>query len=93
MFNSIRFHPRSVAAHVAVYILSLGVVAMVLLTSVQLYFDYRYQLTRLEQGLAQIESSFLAGIVNSLWAYDETQLELQLAGLLHLPHSHRPPPL
>jgi PAS domain S-box-containing protein len=86
MLNFIRFHPRSVAAHVAAYILSLGIVAMITLTSVQLYFDYRYQLARLEQGLAQIESSFLAGIINSLWAYDETQLELQLAGLLHLPH-------
>lgn len=75
---------RSIAHRLAIYVLLLAILAISSLTSVQLYFDYQTALNSINARLHQIEYSFLAGIANSLWTYDQTQLKLQLNGLLHL---------
>jgi len=56
-------------------------VITVLATSGQLYFDYRYERSAIEQRIQQIESTSLASIENSLWEISPAQIQLQLDGL------------
>ncbi len=53
-----------------------------LTTAVQLYGDYRRELGAIDEQLAQVERSALDSLADSLWSFNETQLQLQLNGLL-----------
>jgi len=44
--------------------------------------DYRREIAAIDDSLARMERSQLPSIANSLWSFDETQLRLQLNGLL-----------
>lgn len=54
-------------------------------TLTQLSFDFQADTNRIRRLLDQIESSYVNGIENSLWSYDDTQLNLLLNGILTLP--------
>lgn len=54
-------------------------------TAIQLVFDYRIQVSAIENGFSLIESSYLKGLTNSLWSVDDEQIEILLAGLTKLP--------
>ena len=56
-------------------------VITVLATSAQLYSDYRYERSAIDQRIQQIESTSLASIENSLWEISPAQIQLQLEGL------------
>jgi PAS domain S-box-containing protein len=55
------------------------------LTLLQLYLEYRRDVSALESQLEQIGKSNLDSLAESLWGLDEKQLRLQLAGILRLP--------
>lgn len=55
-----------------------------LATAVQIYFDYRSEIERIEQRLEGIESSHAQSIGSSLWLVDREQVELQLKGILEM---------
>ncbi|HEY3149735.1 MAG TPA: ATP-binding protein [Dongiaceae bacterium] len=56
-----------------------------ILTLMQLYFDYRRDVGIIEDRLAEIEHAYLPSIAESLWELDERQIALQLEGILRLP--------
>ena len=55
------------------------------LTALQLYLDYDHEVGLIETRLDEIGRSNLASLGESLWALDQNQLQLQLAGILRLP--------
>jgi PAS domain S-box-containing protein len=55
------------------------------LTAIQLYVDYRREVSALEVQLNQISGSYLASLAEGVWTLDEKQLRLQLDGILRLP--------
>ncbi|MBL8521406.1 MAG: EAL domain-containing protein [Betaproteobacteria bacterium] len=55
-----------------------------LVTALQLYIDYRRELAAIEDKLAQVERTSLDSLANSVWSFDDTQIRLQLNGLLQL---------
>jgi len=57
----------------------------VIATCMLLALDYRREVATIDEELARMERSQLPSIANSLWSFDETQLRLQLAGLLQSP--------
>lgn len=59
-------------------------VITLLATLTQLYFDYQYERTAINQEILQIESSSLASIENSLWEINPEQIQLQLDGIQKL---------
>jgi PAS domain S-box-containing protein len=61
-----------------------GSVTLVL-TVIQLYIDYRREISVLEMRLNQVSESYLASLAEGLWTLDERQLRLQLDGILRLP--------
>jgi PAS domain S-box-containing protein len=56
-----------------------------LLTSLQLYLDYRRDVGIIERRMSEIEGSYLRSLGEGLWNLDARQLDLQVDGILHLP--------
>lgn len=54
-------------------------------TGYQLYADYRRDVVLIEDRMEQIRTSYLQGIVNSLWMTDVRQVEVLLEGVVRLP--------
>lgn len=55
------------------------------LTAYQLIRDYRHDLGVIEENFDQIRIVHLPTLAKSLWATDQTRLELQLQGMLQMP--------
>jgi diguanylate cyclase (GGDEF)-like protein/PAS domain S-box-containing protein len=56
------------------------------LTAVQLYGQYRYDLNGIEADLAKIERVHLKALTQSLWATNSKDLSLQLEGMVQVPN-------
>ncbi len=54
-------------------------------TAIQIYADYRNGLGKIDNYLGLIEESYLQSLGNSVWTYNEKQIQLQLNGLSRLP--------
>jgi len=54
-------------------------------TGLQLWLDYRYELSAVDERLTQIEASSLDSLANSLWEISPAQVQVQLNGLQQLP--------
>ena len=66
-------------------ILLFSSVVTLVLTAVQLTFDYRRDKDAIERRLVELESSYGASLADSLWHIDADQIKLQLDGILRLP--------
>jgi signal transduction histidine kinase len=67
------------------FILLVSVVLTLISTALQLLLEYRWNVSAIEERMAQVEVSQAESLANSLWSFDETQLETQMKGLLQLP--------
>ena len=54
-------------------------------TATQLYLDYRYELSAIDDRVQQIEASSLDSLTSSLWEINPEQIQVQLEGLKQLP--------
>ncbi len=77
---------RRLSLRVLLTILLLSSALTLVITAVQLYSEYQRDLDVLSGQFQQAEDSFSSSLAGSLWALDETQLRLQLHGILQLPH-------
>ena len=68
------------------YILLCSTILALLITLVQLMWDYRKDVAVIESSINQIEASFLQPIAASLWNLDEEQVKVQLEGIMNLPN-------
>src|SRR5262245_8731962 len=76
---------RGIGPRLLVRILLFSSAITLILTSFQLYFDYRYDIGAIESRLSEIEGSYLQSLGEGLWNLDSRQLELQIEGILRLP--------
>lgn len=56
-----------------------------LASGVQIYSDYREDLSKIEQRIEAIESGYRSSLAQSLWALDQKHLQTQMEGILSLP--------
>ncbi|MGL4205690.1 MAG: ATP-binding protein [Aeromonadaceae bacterium] len=76
---------NSLSIQLLSYILACSTLLAVIITLLQLFWDYRQDVDQVESSLNQIESSFLQPIASSLWNLDEEQIQVQLEGIMNLP--------
>jgi PAS domain S-box-containing protein len=76
---------RGIALRLLAGVLLFSSVVTLLLTAIQLYLDYRYEVSAIESRLDEIERSYLDSLGESLWNFDDKQLALQVEGILRLP--------
>ncbi|THB75650.1 MAG: response regulator [Desulfobacteraceae bacterium] len=70
-------------------LLLLTIVTITLITivssGVQLYLDYQKRIKGVESNLQFIAKSYLSPIIDSLWDFDESNVRMQLRGMLMVP--------
>jgi diguanylate cyclase (GGDEF)-like protein/PAS domain S-box-containing protein len=76
--------PKRLAPRLLAAILLASSAFALIATAVQLYGDYRNEIDTIHDELAQIERSTLDALANSVWSYNETQIQLTLNGLLQV---------
>src|SRR5215831_6696800 len=76
---------RGIGPRLLVRVLLFSAAITLLLTSFQLYVDYRDAVRAIESRMAEIEGSYLQSLSGSLWNLDRRQIELQIEGILRLP--------
>jgi PAS domain S-box-containing protein len=68
-----------------VRVLFFSSVVTLLLTLIQLYFDYRRDVQAIDLRMSEIDSVYSRSLCDGLWRLDARQLRLQVEGILHLP--------
>ena len=56
-----------------------------ILTAFQLFMDYRRGVEDIENSFSLVETSYLSGLTNSMWTFDEEQIHILLSGMATLP--------
>ncbi|TVP52133.1 MAG: EAL domain-containing protein [Halomonadaceae bacterium] len=67
------------------YILVCSSLFTLVATAIQLYSDYRQEVSQVDERMALIETSYISSLSSSVWALDQSLLEIQLEGILSLP--------
>ena len=75
-----------IARRLIVTIILFSSAITLVLTGVQLYAEYRYDLTGIEADLAQVERVHVKALSQSLWATNNKELALQLEGMVQVPN-------
>jgi two-component system sensor histidine kinase/response regulator len=76
---------KSISYRLLFLILLVSTVITIITTSIQLFFDYRYDINRIEALLLQIEKSFVPPLANAVWVEDDVYINTQLKGIQSLP--------
>ena len=66
------------------YILLCSSAFAIIITLVQLAWDFNQDVGKIKESISQIESSFLDPMAASLWNLDEEQIQIQLSGIMKL---------
>ena len=73
--------PRGLARRMLVWIICISTTAALIATSVQLFFDYRSDVSELEQAMRYIEQSQLPGLADAAWNFNVAGMQVQLDGI------------
>ena len=80
------FNKDSLSNRLLFYILMCSTVLALIITVVQLVWDYRHDVKQIENNIDQIEVSFLQPIAASYWSLDEEQIRVQVDGIMNFPN-------
>jgi signal transduction histidine kinase/CheY-like chemotaxis protein/HPt (histidine-containing phosphotransfer) domain-containing protein len=83
LFNYKRNHP--LGSRILLWILVCSLSFTLLSTAIQLYYDYRKEMTQIESRLGLIRTGYLDSLAKSLWDLDREQIRVQLEGVLNFP--------
>jgi len=75
---------KSINQRLLFYIVLLSSAVTIMLTSAQVYIDYRYEIAEIEAQFEQIQVSYLTPLTKSLWDMDITQTRNMLQGIYSL---------
>ncbi len=76
---------NKIARQFIVYIVLFSSIITLLITAVQLYGEFNYDLKGVQQRLQQIKLSYKESITEAVWISDRKQLQLILEGIRELP--------
>ena len=76
-------HP--LAYRMLFYILICSSTFALIATGLQVYIEYRQDVSLIDNRIVQIQDTFLESLASSLWRLNQEQLDLQMQGLLKIP--------
>lgn len=76
---------NKIARKLAISIILLSSLITLITTLLQLYIDYKNDIRSIEGYLEQVEDSYLPSLINSIWEFNNQQVEIELKGILGLP--------
>ena len=68
------------------YVFICSTALVIIITLVQLLFDYKQDTSKIQATIDQVESSFLQPLAVSLWSLDREQVEIQTKSVVNLPY-------
>ena len=68
------------------YVFICSTALVIIITLVQLLFDYKHDTSKIQATIDQVESSFLQPLAVSLWSLDREQVEIQTKSVVNLPY-------
>ncbi|MEH6346676.1 MAG: ATP-binding protein [Bermanella sp.] len=77
---------NSLSKRMLVYILLCSTCFALIITLLQLAWDYQKDVSQIEKSIQQIEVSYLPPIAVSLWNINNDQIQTQIEGILKLPN-------
>ncbi|WP_051303022.1 ATP-binding protein [Psychromonas aquimarina] len=83
LFKPLKFR-NSLSNRLLSYILLCSSALAVIITLIQLMWDFQQDVGKIEASIDQIESSFLQPMAASLWNLDEEQIQIQIEGIMNL---------
>lgn len=75
---------NSLSTRLLSYILLCSTALALVITLIQLMWDFQQDVGKIEASINQIESSFLQPMAASLWNLDEEQIQIQIEGIMNL---------
>lgn len=75
---------KSLSTRLLSYILLCSTALAIVITLIQLLFDFKQDVGKIEASINQIEASFLQPMAASLWNLDEEQIQIQIQGIMNL---------
>ncbi|MCP5076993.1 MAG: histidine kinase, partial [Psychromonas sp.] len=75
---------NSLSTRLLSYILLCSSALAIVITLIQLMWDFQQDVGKIEASIDQIESSFLQPMAASLWNLDEEQIQIQIEGIMNL---------
>jgi PAS domain S-box-containing protein len=75
---------NSLSTRLLSYILLCSTALALVITLIQLMWDYQQDVGKINASINQIESSFLQPMAASLWNLDEEQIQIQIEGIMNL---------
>lgn len=78
-------HGSPLSFRLLAYILLFSSVFTLFATAIQVWNDYRKDVSAIDERLSIIETSYASSLSRSLWALDQNLLQVQLEGILSLP--------
>lgn len=79
------FTSNKIANRLIIYIILFSSLITLLITLVQLYFEYREDVIILNENIANIKTGYKLGITNAVWLDDKEQLKAIIKGIDALP--------
>ncbi|MBF0273167.1 MAG: PAS domain S-box protein [Magnetococcales bacterium] len=76
---------KGIGKRFAVYILVFSSIVTLLITSMQLFLDYRHDVLTINDSLHEIEVSYRDTLSTAIWVHSTTGLHLQLEGIMRFP--------
>jgi diguanylate cyclase (GGDEF)-like protein len=73
------------ARRMLLWIVCISATAALIATSVQLFFDYRQDVSELDKGMHYIEQNQLPGLADAAWNFNVSSMQVQLDGIGHSP--------
>ena len=77
---------HSLSVRLLSYILICSFALAIIITLLQLLFDYQNDLTKIDTSIEEVESSFVEPLATSLWNFDKEQIEIQSKSIMTLPY-------
>ena len=77
---------HSLSVRLLSYILICSFALAIIITLLQLLFDYQNELTKIDTSIEEVESSFVEPLATSLWNFDKEQIEIQSKSIMTLPY-------
>ncbi len=80
------FNTSSLSRRFIIYIVLFSSLFTLASSGLQLYTHYENDISDIEKEIYQIQQSYLNSLTNSLWQLDDSQINMQLQGILALPN-------
>lgn len=77
---------NSLSIRLISYVFVCSTALVIIITLLQLLFDYQQDTSKIKATINQVESSFLQPLAVSMWSLDKEQVEVQTKSIMNLPY-------